>query len=204
MLDNKVQGSEIPRIISSVSIHDNLPFIKDISSKLGHLLDLLTKMVNRRNTIIVLNNLLDNINIANRIEAGIAEYTILYVNNNNYKTDFLAPIYMDICYNIESNFDETSSCYNGFIIEKLLSEELNPQELPFLEPHEINPENWSIQLKKRELKEFKKNNIAATNIYLCSKCKQRRCTSYQLQIRSADEPMTTFVQCLVCFKEWTC
>ena len=28
----------------------------------------------------------------------------------------------------------------------------------------------------------------------CGKCGQRKCTYYQMQTRSADEPMTTFVR----------
>jgi transcription elongation factor S-II len=33
---------------------------------------------------------------------------------------------------------------------------------------------------------------AATDIFKCGRCKQRKCTYYQMQTRSADEPMTTF------------
>ncbi|KAJ2693814.1 transcription elongation factor TFIIS [Coemansia spiralis] len=36
---------------------------------------------------------------------------------------------------------------------------------------------------------------AATDQFKCGRCKQRKCTFYQLQTRSADEPMTTFVTC---------
>ncbi len=43
---------------------------------------------------------------------------------------------------------------------------------------------------------------AATDIFKCGKCKQRKCSYYQMQTRSADEPMTTFVTCLVCDNRW--
>ena len=37
----------------------------------------------------------------------------------------------------------------------------------------------------------------------CSRCKKKtNCDYYQLQTRSADEPMTTFVTCLECNKQW--
>ena len=45
---------------------------------------------------------------------------------------------------------------------------------------------------------------AATDIYKCGRCKKRECTFYQLQTRSADEPMTTFVTCLNCGTRWKC
>ncbi|ORX39245.1 transcription factor S-II, central domain-domain-containing protein [Kockovaella imperatae] len=46
---------------------------------------------------------------------------------------------------------------------------------------------------------------AETDAFKCSRCQQRKCTYYQMQTRSADEPMTTFVtyvffthDCFVC------
>ncbi len=38
---------------------------------------------------------------------------------------------------------------------------------------------------------------AMTDEYKCGKCKQRKCKYSQAQTRSADEPMTTFVTCLI-------
>ena len=41
-----------------------------------------------------------------------------------------------------------------------------------------------------------------TDQFQCGKCKQRKTTFFQLQTRSADEPMTTFVTCVVCSNRW--
>ena len=38
--------------------------------------------------------------------------------------------------------------------------------------------------------------------FQCGRCKGRKCTYYQKQTRSADEPMTTFVQCTICGNRW--
>jgi len=43
---------------------------------------------------------------------------------------------------------------------------------------------------------------ATTDMFQCGRCKARACTYYQLQTRSADEPMTTFVSCTVCKNRW--
>jgi len=40
--------------------------------------------------------------------------------------------------------------------------------------------------------------------HTCSKCKGQKTSSYALQTRSADEPMTVFVTCLTCGKRWRC
>ncbi|XP_034942526.1 transcription elongation factor S-II [Chelonus insularis] len=41
-----------------------------------------------------------------------------------------------------------------------------------------------------------------TDLLKCGKCKQRDCTYNQVQTRSADEPMTTFVLCNNCGNRW--
>jgi len=43
---------------------------------------------------------------------------------------------------------------------------------------------------------------AVTAMFLCGRCKQRKCTYFQMQTRSADEPMTTYVTCTVCNNRW--
>ena len=47
-----------------------------------------------------------------------------------------------------------------------------------------------------------KDNQAETDQFKCGKCYQRKCKYYQLQTRSADEPMTTFVTCVNCGNRW--
>ena len=43
---------------------------------------------------------------------------------------------------------------------------------------------------------------ATTDQFKCGRCGQRKCTYYQMQTRSADEPMTTYVTCTVCSNRW--
>ena len=41
-----------------------------------------------------------------------------------------------------------------------------------------------------------------TDLLQCGKCKKKNCTYNQIQTRSADEPMTTFVLCNECGNRW--
>ena len=41
-----------------------------------------------------------------------------------------------------------------------------------------------------------------TDLLKCGKCNKRNCTYNQIQTRSADEPMTTFVLCNECGNRW--
>jgi transcription elongation factor S-II len=44
--------------------------------------------------------------------------------------------------------------------------------------------------------------IQESGMFQCGKCKGSRTTYFQMQTRSADEPMTTFVTCLNCKNKW--
>ncbi|VDP28104.1 unnamed protein product [Soboliphyme baturini] len=41
-----------------------------------------------------------------------------------------------------------------------------------------------------------------TDMFKCGKCHKKNCTYTQVQTRSADEPMTTFVFCRECGNRW--
>ena len=45
-------------------------------------------------------------------------------------------------------------------------------------------------------------NAKTIGIFKCGKCKSMKTTYYEMQTRSADEPMTAFITCLACGKRW--
>ena len=60
---------------------------------------------------------------------------------------------------------------------------------------------WTTLIEEKKIKDenkFTPKIEASTDNFICGKCKSKKCTYYQLQTRSADEPMTTFVTCLDC------
>ena len=96
---------------------------------------------------------------------------------------------------------------NPELVSHLVSGEIPPQTLAFMTHQEICPEKWKqlIEDKKvRDKQKYEPNIEASTDNFTCNKCKSKKCTYYQLQTRSADEPMTTFVTCLECGKRWKC
>ena len=48
------------------------------------------------------------------------------------------------------------------------------------------------------------SSLSITEFFECPnrKCREYKATYYQMQTRSADEPMTTFLTCLKCNKKW--
>ena len=53
-----------------------------------------------------------------------------------------------------------------------------------------------------EIENLQKTIEAEEGIYQCEGCGSQKTVSIQKQVRSADEPMSTFVRCLGCRKRW--
>tara|TARA_B110000208_G_scaffold187498_1_gene245581 strand:- start:128 stop:610 length:483 start_codon:yes stop_codon:yes gene_type:complete len=134
------------------------------------------------------------------IENSINEFTDKYclINNiNEYKINIYIDKFNLILQNINNEIN------NKYLLDQILNnKEFNLNSIAFLSASEIFPDNWKKIIDRINLIEEKKKNIATTDIYTCRKCKQSRCIVHQKQTRSADEPMTTFVNCIVCGYAW--
>jgi len=90
---------------------------------------------------------------------------------------------------------------------RVLIGQVRPERLP-----DIPPEEMASDARKQENKQIKAKAMfdcerggapkATTDQFKCGRCGQRKTTYYQLQTRSADEPMTTFVTCVNCNNHW--
>jgi transcription elongation factor S-II len=155
--------------------------------------------IDRAKNQIILSNLLTNIDIAVKIESSIFEYSLNYCQNNTFNKNYIKPTYHDKFLNILSNLDENKNGIQNKTFKKnLLEGKINPNYVAFLSPAQIHPEKWSHVLKKKEYIEQRENNISYSDAYKCFKCGESKSKITQAQTRSADEPMTTFVVCLVC------
>jgi DNA-directed RNA polymerase subunit M/transcription elongation factor TFIIS len=86
-----------------------------------------------------------------------------------------------------------------------LLETMNPEEFVNTTEVDRNPQRWMDKLRQvaeRDKALYSRKTTASMQMY-CSACKKKtNCDYYQMQTRSADEPMTTFVTCLECDKRW--
>lgn len=72
----------------------------------------------------------------------------------------------------------------------------------------MTPEEMASDERKAQNKRLEEEGIfaamaavaskASTDMFRCGKCGKRETTYYQMQTRSADEPMTTFITCVNC------
>ena len=135
---------------------------------------------------------------AKKLDESIYDYSKKYVVLNN-----MNDIYNEMTYKTKSN--ELLRCLssdNEYLINALTDGTITLEDLPLIRPQMLNRKQWDHVVKRLEYIDFKKNNMATTDIYQCRKCKERKCHIYQAQTRSADEPMTTFVTCVSCGNNW--
>ena len=163
-----------------------------------------TTFIEREKTINTLDKYLNNMKISRDIESGIFEYAITYVHVNNLDQHLVYAVYSDKLMDIINNIDNNNPIKNNYLKKNILTNKLNPIQIAFMKPHELFPDNWEFFIRKNNLRKYKEENLAATDNYKCRKCKERRCKVTQLQLRSADEPMTNIVECLVCGFTFKC
>ena len=109
--------------------------------------------------------------------------------------------YMKVYSNIHLNKNA------DFVLGKIKYGLWEPEKIISMTPQELYPDIWEELILKniKKMEQLsKQNNVQGTDMFRCGKCKKNNCTYYQMQTRSADEPMTTFVSCLDCGCRWKC
>jgi len=116
-------------------------------------------------------------------------------------------LYVDRLRTIYFNIKSDSYVNNSYLFEALQNKKVKCNHLSQMNHQEMCPERWEKLIDdkiKRDKSKYEINMEASTDQFKCFKCKKNKCTYYELQTRSADEPMTTFVSCLICGNRWKC
>jgi transcription elongation factor S-II len=139
------------------------------------------------------------------LEKGIHNWALKEATNRKvvkkWDNPFFVQIYLDHLRSIYINLK------NDKLIEQVVSGEIKSHTIAFMSHHEMLPEKWADMIKLKSIRDkskFEVNLEACTDTFTCRKCKSKKCSFYQMQTRSADEPMTTFVSCLECGCRWKC
>lgn len=156
------------------------------------------KCISRCDAILELNKYVYDMKISMEIEAGVFEYSLLYIVTNNLLKQLISSVYNHKIYDLSKNME-----MNNDLITDAKTNRIKPRMMAFMSPSQLCPTKWETLLAKKHLKEEKENNLPTTDMYKCRKCDQRKCTISFLQTRSIDEPMTIFVRCCNCYNAWT-
>lgn len=119
-----------------------------------------------------------------------------YRFSNIYKQKFLQ---------VQHNLRKSPVLKNWLVKKKIKTVDvmdMRPEDLwpdgPYAKKME---EKIHKDLRKMYLTQEVKNQ---EGFFTCGRCKSKKTSYYQLQTRSADEPMTTFVTCHQCDRNWKC
>jgi transcription elongation factor S-II len=134
------------------------------------------------------------------------------MNDATYKSvlkNFDNELFM-VCYNsafrrFMSNLSKDSYVKNSQLLTKIENKDLTIENLADMTIQDFAPMIY-VDLRERQLlreqQQLEGNKAMATDMFKCGRCHKRETTFYELQTRSADEPMTKFITCLNCGNHW--
>ena len=140
------------------------------------------------------------------IEKGIFNQTIKRCKKNYIERKWTNPkfkhVYKMIYLKVLGNLTKFKNKIE--LNERIDKGILKYEDLAALTKEQLAPTKWA-EVKLERQKEIMKKRDEIENLkgaFECGKCKTMKTTYTQVQTRSADEPMTTFVDCLNCGNRW--
>jgi transcription elongation factor S-II len=152
-----------------------------------------------------LDEILENEKHSTNLEKGIFNYSLKEASIRKvvkkWDNIYFVQIYLDRLRSIYLNLK------NPAILDQIKNETIKAHSVAFMTHQEMRPDKWKELIEekaKKDKNKFENNVEASTDTFTCRKCKQNKCTYYQMQTRSADEPMTCYISCCVCGNRWKC
>lgn len=143
------------------------------------------------------------------LEIGIYNYSIDYATLHriplSWNSMLFNEIYLSKCRSVYANLNKDTYIKNSHLLERLNEKEFSPHDIPSFTPDRVFPEAWNDIITKEMLRAksaYETSQVSMTDQMKCGKCKKNKISYYELQTRSADEPLTTFYNCLLCGHRW--
>ena len=156
-----------------------------------------------------INTLINNKVTSQKIEQSIYNYVIKLSKERmiqrKWDNQVFNKLYTSKIISIYSNLNENNYIKNNQLLPNILNNNIKPEDVGCLSVYDIFPDNWKELLNiksKRDKIKYELKPEAMTNLFKCRKCGSRETSYYEVQTRSADEPMTQFITCLKCHNRW--
>jgi DNA-directed RNA polymerase subunit M/transcription elongation factor TFIIS len=147
------------------------------------------------------------VELVKSIERGIFNWTVDYCSSKgivkNWRNAKFRSLYLSKARGIIANLSPTAYINNTRLLVRLLENEFAANELAYMKPENMFPEVWKNVIDLKMLRDqYCEKPEAMTDQYRCGRCKKRECVYQEIQLRSADEPMSLFITCLNCGNRW--
>jgi transcription elongation factor S-II len=108
---------------------------------------------------------------------------------------------------IRSRVSNIGDLKNPGLKQRLIAGDITPDQIAVMPTEEMASEHMKKLRQTYTDESIRDSQMAVTEgtkseLLKCSKCGKRNCSYNQMQTRSADEPMTTFVLCHECGHRW--
>jgi len=108
---------------------------------------------------------------------------------------------------VRSRYSNLKDTKNASLRTMVINGQITPEQIAIMTSEEMASDDLKQERKEMEVQNIKdhqmaKNEGTKTDMFTCGRCKGKACTYNQLQTRSSDEPMTTFVFCTECGNRW--
>ena len=185
-IDDEVIEHEMPKMTIDDISDEKIKSLEDKLTRETHVKDILKKIKNIKNKT----------QVAKDIEKSIFEFSLIYSTIQKYCDNMYLAVYND---KLDQVLEDLN---NEYILERLSNKEINLKYIAFYSPQQLNPKKWDDVTTKLAIIEKKKEVKHYSDLYKCFKCGEKKTVVRQGQTRSADEPMTNFITCVVCGEQW--
>lgn len=150
----------------------------------------------------------DVVKHAVNLERAIFNHTLVLYYKSVFKSSVwdntFKTLYIHKAVSLFVNLNPKSHIKNTNLLNRVLNGELEVKDLPGLSCIQIFPEKYKeYKLTVDKTVDMKACvEVSDDGIFKCGKCQSYKTSYYQMQTRSADEPLTTFVTCHNCTKKW--
>jgi len=199
----KISKKKVINVTSIVSIHPDLQL-----KELGEKGDIRMKMIESIKKILNHFNDFNDLEII-ELEQQIYKKTLIDSESKHIIKDWSVKLfntlYLSNVRKIVGNLDTTSYINNKELLQRYKNKEITLEEICSMDYYSLYQSKWKEAIERQKMIEklqLEGNKSLATEQFLCTKCFKRECTYYEMQTRSADEPMTIFITCLNCGKNW--
>ncbi len=138
-----------------------------------------------------------------QLERGVFNHALSVAEHRGIARSWKVPRFARLYRNI--GLAAVANLEQGPLLSRVLEGDVDPTRVAGLHVAEARPDVWStvaqeVALMNERVVEEKPR--AMTTQFKCGKCKKRECIYQEVQLRSADEPMTLIITCVNCGHRW--